>query len=113
MNYLLKTVLSNKYEFITTSDVFQGIHELKNRQEIDLVMIDVDYDPQESWNFIQHIQTSGLYQDVPVIVFVSKGSKALVESKLGFEADHFFYKPFSPMDVIKAVDALVYATVRD
>ena len=108
MNYLLHTVLSGKYNFIPVSDVFQGINELKKKEEIDLILIDVDYHNQESWDFIQHIKTSGLYQDMPVIVLITKEKKVISEQYAASRVYDFFYKPFSPLDIIRTVDEIMY-----
>lgn len=108
MNYLLQTVLSGTYNFIPVKDVFQGIHELKIRDEIDLIIIDVDYHTQENLDFIQHIKTSGLYPDQPVIVLVSKESKKVNEMEMDTGVCDFIYKPFSPLDMIRSVDELMY-----
>ena len=109
MNYLLHTVLSGRYNFVPVSDVYQGINELKRKEEIDLIIIDVDYHTQESWDFIQHIKTSGLYQDKPVIVLVSKENKKVTEKIASSKVCEFFYKPFSPLDVVKTIDDLMIA----
>lgn len=108
MNYLLHTVLSGKYNVMPVSDVFEGINELKRKEEVNLIIIDIDYNTQESWDFIQHIKTSGLYQDMPVIVLISRNKK-ITEPNSAFWAYDFFYKPFSPLDIIKTVDELMYA----
>jgi len=109
MNYLLHTVLSGRYSFIPVSDVYQGINELKIKEQIDLIIIDVDYHTQESWDFIQHIKTSGLYQDMPVIVLVSKENKKITEKTASSKVYDFFYKPFSPVDIVKTIDEIMFA----
>lgn len=109
MNYLLQTVLSSRYGFIPVADVFEGINELKRKEEIDLIIIDVDYHSQESWDFIQHIKTSGLYEDKPVIVLVSKENKKVTEKTASSKVYDFFYKPFSPLDIVKTIDELMFA----
>lgn len=109
MNYLLQTVLSSKYNFIPVGDVFQGVNELKRKQEIELVIIDVDSHPQESWDFIQHIKTSRFYEDKRVIILISGDKKRVNEKITETEGYDFFYKPFSPLDMIKTIDELMFA----
>ena len=107
MNYLLQTVISDRYDFIPASDVFQGINELKNRPEIELIIIDVDYHTPDSWNFIQHIKTSGIYQDKQIIVLINGESKRVNEKTPEAKNYNFFYKPFSPLDMIKTIDEMM------
>lgn len=109
MNYLLQTVIADRYDFIAVSDVFQGVNELKRKQEIELIIIDVDYHTPDSWNFIQHIKTSGLYQDKQIIVLINSESKKVNEKSPEAKSYNFFYKPFSPLDMIKTIDELMFA----
>lgn len=106
MNYLLQTVISERYNFIAVTDVFQGLNELKRRQEIELIIIDVDYHTPDSWNFIQHIKTSGLYQDKQIVVLKSSGNRTAIENSEGAE-DYFIDKPFNPSELIKKIDTLI------
>lgn len=110
MNYLLQTVISERYDFIPASDVFQGMNELKRKSEIELVIIDVDYHTPDSWNFIQHIKTSRLYQDKQIIVLINGESRKVNEKSPEAKNYNFFYKPFSPLDMIKTIDELMLAS---
>lgn len=106
MNYLLQTVLSTRYEFVPVSDVFAGMNELKRREEIKLIIVDVDYSAQENWDFIQHIRTSGLYQK-PVIVLASEKNKRMGEKMADDQVTDYVYKPFNPPDLVRAIDKLM------
>ncbi|HUQ96804.1 MAG TPA: response regulator [Chitinophagaceae bacterium] len=107
MNYMLQTVLSRKYKITTVADVFQGMQHLKNNESIELVVVDVDFNGEESWEFIQHIKSSWMYNR-PVIVLTSN-KQASENAKAEAGVDYFFQKPFSPIDLIKTIDALLYA----
>jgi two-component system, chemotaxis family, chemotaxis protein CheY len=106
MNYLLQTVLSGKYNFVPVQDVFAGMNELKTREEIKLIIIDIDFSAQENWEFIQHIRTSGLYQK-PVIVLASDKSESMDEKMAEVDVYDFFYKPFNPPDLVRTIDKLM------
>ncbi len=106
MNFILQTVLSRKYKFTAVADVFQGMEELKTNDSIELIVVDVDYNTEESWEFVQHIKSSWIYSR-PVIVLTS--DKSFLASEKAHETDvaYYFEKPFSPMDLIKTIDALL------
>ncbi|HVG14334.1 MAG TPA: response regulator [Chitinophagaceae bacterium] len=108
MNYLLRTVLSEQYEVIAVFDVYQGVLGLKKGKRIDLIIIDIDYQEKESFEFIEHIQTSALYT-IPIIVLISTLNE-VITGKLawGYVSDHFV-KPFSPADLLKRVNELVFS----
>lgn len=107
MNYMLQTVLSRKFAITTVSDVYQGMQQLKSNETIEVIVIDTDFHTEECWEFIQHVKSSWIYNR-PIIVLTS--DKNLVENEK-MSADsvaHFFQKPFSPIDLVKTIDALLY-----
>ena len=63
MNYLLQTVLSKKYHFVSVSDVFFAMSSLRKNKDINLVIADIDNAEQDIWELIEHINTSKLYQE--------------------------------------------------
>ena len=107
MNYMLQTVLSRKYKIAAVTDVFQGMQQLKNNEAIELVVVDVDYNTDESWEFIQHIKSSWLYNR-PVVVLTSDKTQSAARKVAEHNVDYLFQKPFSPVDLIKTIDALLY-----
>lgn len=108
MNFLLQTVLSAKYEFIPVTDVFSGMEELKKDGDIELVLIDVDYATQENWDFIQHISSSVIYQK-PVIVLASERNRRIDKKVAEEKIYEFVMKPFSPLDLVRSIDRIMYA----
>lgn len=108
MNYLLQTVLSKRYNLIPVKDVFQGMKQLTDKDDIGLVIIDIDYNTDESRDFIQHIKTSGLYNDRPLII-LSSDADLENDPGIGLKGYKFFNKPFSPLDILKCVDEIIYA----
>ena len=106
MNYLMQTVLSRAYRSITTDDVFQGMYLLKHNQDIDLLIIDIDYQTKESLDCILHINTSKLYKK-PIIVLSNgqnqKANDTVLESNV---YDHFI-KPFNPVELLKSINELL------
>lgn len=106
MNFLLQTVLSKRYKFTAVSDVYQGMTELK-QAEVEAIIVDLDFHTQENLDFIQHIKTSSLYQDTAVIVLTSHNND--YKDKIDMtQVATTFYKPFSPPDMLKSIDDLLY-----
>ena len=104
---MLQTVLSRKYKIAAVADVFQGMQQLKNNEAIELVVVDVDFNAEESWAFIQHIKSSWLYNR-PVVVLTSDKTQSAAKKVTEHNVDYLFQKPFSPVDLIKTIDALLY-----
>lgn len=108
MNYLLQTIFEKHYRFLPATDVFEGMHQLKANKQIDALIVDVDFQPQQSWELIQHIKSSKLYR-VPVIVLATENNDTVKQKSYEFELDEIFFKPFNPVDLIAAIKNLMTA----
>jgi CheY-like chemotaxis protein len=102
MNYLLQTIFEKEYRFIPVSDVYQGMHYLRSEKQIVALIVDVDFQPQQSWEFIEHIKTSKLFQ-MPVIILATDNTESVRQQFYEFRADEIFFKPFDPMDITRVV----------
>jgi CheY-like chemotaxis protein len=109
MNYLLKTILEKEYQFVPANDVFQGMHYLRNNKEIDVLIVDLDYQPQQGWELIEHIKSSRLYH-MPVIVLATDNTELLRQKCYELEVDEIFFKPFNPEDLIAATKSTISVT---
>jgi CheY-like chemotaxis protein len=112
MNYLLQTLLSKEYQFLAASNVFHGVHYLKTNRKIKALIIDLDFQPQQSWDLIEHIKTSSLH-NVPVIVLVTENNETLRQKCYEYAVDEIFFKPFNPVDLIAAIRSTVEVTVAN
>jgi len=109
MSYLLQTVIGNIHKLVITEDVFQGMHQLKHKQNINLIIIDIDHQTKESIDFIQHINSSKLYNK-PVIVLSNVQNKKSNEAVIETIVFKYFIKPFSPIELIHSIDKLVMSS---
>ncbi len=110
MNYLLQTIFEKEYRFIPSTDVFQATHLLRQYKQVDALIVDVDFQPQQSWELIQHIKSSKLYK-IPVIVLATENTEMVKQKSYEFELDEIFFKPFNPVDLIAAIKNLVTASM--
>lgn len=110
MNYLLQTCLEKQYQFVPVNDVFQVVHRLKADKKICSLIVDVDFQPQQSWELIEHIRSSRLYQ-IPILILATENSELLRQKCYEYEIDEIFFKPFNPVDLIAAVTNTVSDTV--
>jgi CheY-like chemotaxis protein len=111
MNYLLQTILEKEYRFVPASDVFQAMHQLRNNKGICALMVDLDFQPQQGWELIEHIKSSKLY-NIPVVVLTTENSDTLKQKCYEFEVDEIFFKPFNPLDLIAAIKSTTTVTVE-
>ncbi|MBE7171066.1 MAG: hypothetical protein INR73_10780 [Williamsia sp.] len=105
MNYLLETVLSDAYDLITVENVFHGMHLLKENKNIDLIIVDIDFQTKEAIDLILHIHSSRLYKQ-PIFALFSTSNYKAHEGVLKRCVYEHFKKPFNPIDLVKAIDKI-------
>jgi len=114
MNFLVQTVLSPTYNVLTVPDVYAGMHELKRKDTISLIIIDADYQTNESLDFIHHVKTSSLYQDTAVFVLASSHNwKERLADDHFIKVDECFYKPFSPQKMLQRINEVIYGKAEN
>ncbi len=114
MNFLVQTVLSPSYNVLAVSDVYAGMHELKRKDTISLIIIDADYQTNESLDFIHHVKTSSLYQETAVFVLASSQNwKDRLTDDHFIRVDECFYKPFSPQNLLQRINEVIYGTAEN
>jgi CheY-like chemotaxis protein len=112
MNYLLQTILEKEYRFVPAFDVYQAVRQLKTNRDICALIIDLDHQPQQSWELIEHIKSSILYR-VPVIVLTTENDEILRQKCYMFEVDEIFFKPFNPLDLIAAINSMMTVSIMN
>ena len=73
-------------------------------------MVDLDFQPQQSWSLVEHIKSSKLYK-IPVIVLTTANNETLRHKCYEFEVDEIFFKPFNPEDLIAAIKSMMTVAI--
>jgi DNA-binding response OmpR family regulator len=105
MHYLFQTIFKEEYQLIPVAEVFTGMRQLRTNKNIEFIIIDVDYETEQSWEMIHHIKTSKLY-DIPVIILTTSNNDIIKNKCYELGIDEVFFKPFNPVDVLAAVKSL-------
>ena len=106
MSYLLQTIFKKQFELVPVTDVLEAMYHLKNDNNIELLIVDVDSDPKRSWELIQHIKTSRIF-NVPVVVLATSNSEVIEKNCYEYNIEETFFKPFNPVELINAVKAML------
>jgi DNA-binding response OmpR family regulator len=108
INFLLQTAFEKNFTFITASNAYEAMRQLRSKV-VHLVIVDIDFFPNECRGFIQHIKSSSLFK-IPVFVLSSKKAQHEVNLHDLF-IDELLIKPFNPLELLHfAKDAL---TIKD
>jgi DNA-binding NtrC family response regulator len=102
INYLIKTVLSSKYQIILSNNVFEAGLKMRTTKSINLAIVDIDHRTTESVEFISHLSTSSIYRLPLIILHTDKN--VLLESCPEIRCFKSFQKPFNPIHLFETVN---------
>ena len=105
-NYILKTVLSDKYNVFLAADPVSGLRMIKEQLSLSLILIDTDLFEQDAIDFILHVKSSLIY-DKPIIVLTSSDLNLLLSRLSRIKLDEIFLKPFNPVLLLQYIDKLL------
>jgi CheY-like chemotaxis protein len=111
MRFLLQTVLGQRYNVITASDATSALYWLSKKNLPDAIIADPVMSDMQNWELIEHLKTSGLYGNIPIIV-LSSLNKSETENKcklLG--VNDYFQQPFNPEALELAIDKILRNTL--
>lgn len=112
MHYLLKTIFQNEDGYVPVTDAYHAMYQLRTNKNISVMIVDVDYETEQSWEMIQHIKTSKLHQ-IPIIILTTVNDDSIKNKCYEFGIDDVFFKPFNPIDLVAAVKSLHTASVMN
>jgi two-component system copper resistance phosphate regulon response regulator CusR len=90
---------------------FDGVDALTSlvRSTPDLIILDIALPRLDGWHVLDALRRRGVATEVPVIVITAHGQGSAADRALTGGADRFFEKPFSPSDLLAAVQELLPA----
>jgi CheY-like chemotaxis protein len=103
MNFVLQTIFDKGYDFVPVADAFQALHHLRSNKRFKILLVDVDFQSQQSWELIEHVRSSTVFTEVLIMILTTENSEAIRQKCYELQIDEIFFKPFNPVDVIAAV----------
>jgi two-component system, chemotaxis family, chemotaxis protein CheY len=110
IRFLLQTVLSKQYDVITIPDGCSAMYWLSKRKLPDLFIIDPQLPDMENWELIQHLSSSGIFGDIPIIAL---SSLSLIETQVKcreYKVASYFLKPFNPVNLLSDINKVLSVT---
>ena len=96
MRQLLKTVLGLSFRTKACTNCYEAAQWLEAKT-VDLIVLAVPHEQHDHFGFLQHLASSSLLSDLPVLVMSENGSPAFREQCLDAGVVAFFHKPFDPL----------------
>jgi len=87
---------------VQASNGFEALRMLP-REQIDLVLTDINMPDINGLELLSFIRSNPIYQDLPVVVISTEGSRKDIEKGLALGANEYLVKPFHPDQLLKIV----------
>lgn len=100
-------LVKSNYEVVEASDGEEALDVFFEKNDIDLVILDVMMPKMDGWQVCREIRS---YSKVPIIMLTAKSDER--DELLGFElgVDEYISKPFSPKILVARVEAILRRT---
>jgi len=113
LQYLVATVLKTKYPVSSVQNSRHAMQLFSSGYEADLIIIDIPNKNTENFELLDHIVTSSVFKDVPIIVLSANRDEELKNSCLQIGAADFLTKPFDPVYLFEKVNQLLSENIPD
>jgi two-component system, chemotaxis family, chemotaxis protein CheY len=107
IRFLLQTVLGQKHQVVTASDGCSALYWLSKRNLPDVIVIDPQLPDMQDWELLEHLQSSGLYGHIPIIVLSSLDIRETQQKCKELGITKSFQQPFNPVELESAIEELL------
>jgi two-component system chemotaxis response regulator CheY len=107
LRWLLERILKDKYKVSIANDSLSAIAWLSGGNLPSLILCDQDLPEIDGLIFLENLNKSGAYSEIPVIMFSSNPDEATREKSLQAGASAFLKKPFDPLKLIEVINKVL------
>lgn len=104
---LLNFLLQDYYEVVTIENGYKAMLWLDKGNIPDAILTDMDMPRINGFDLLKHLQKSGYYRDIPVLVLSGHSNEKFEEQCRASGASGFISKPFNPPDLLKNLNELI------
>lgn len=105
LGFVLKTVLNESFDTLVVSNPFDAMDAI-SQHEIACIVLGIDKRNGESHSFLQHLKSSSLLKNIPLVALTDMDAKVFKEIYGENDPLCIFPKPFDPLKVKETVTGL-------
>lgn len=110
---LLNFLLQDYFEVVSIENGYKAMMWLDKGNIPDLIITDMDMPQINGFNLLKHLQKSGYYRDIPVLVLSGHSNPDLEEQCRLSGAAGFISKPFNPPDLLNRLKILLDSEITN
>lgn len=107
LRWLLDRILKDKYKVSITKDSLSAIAWLSGGNLPSLILCDLDLPEIDGLIFMENLNKSGAFSEIPIIMFSSNHEEAVRDKALKAGASAFLKKPFDPLKLIEVINKVL------
>lgn len=107
IRFLIQTIFSRHYKVVAAADGVSAMDYLRHNNKPDLIIASPELEDLGDWELIRHLSLSPMYNNIPLIVISSRPEAELRANLMKYNALDSFSKPFDPLKLIAAADAIL------
>ncbi len=111
IRFLLQTIFRKNYKVTTVPDGYSAMYFLQHSDIPDLIIADAELPDMKKWEFIEHLNTSSLYGNIPVMVFSTLGEEETKINCMRLGVMAYFMKPFNPVHLMETADKVLQTRI--
>lgn len=109
ISFVLKTTLEKKYTVTSVENSFLAMQTLLSDKHFDLLILSMDDKESENYEFLQHVSTSSMLNNIPVVLLSNSTDDSFKLSCEEMGVVKFMEKPFDPVVLQEVVHNLTSA----
>ena len=87
----------------------EALDKLSQEEGINLVLLDINMPVMNGLQFLQHIKTESIHQNLPIIIVSTEGKEEDTIRGLAMGAKAYIKKPFQPAELHAMIDKVFTA----
>lgn len=107
LRWLLDRILKDKFKVSMAKDSLSAIAWLSGGNLPSLILCDLDLPEIDGLIFLENLNKSGAYSEIPVVMFSSSPDESIRDQSLKAGASAFLKKPFDPLKLIEVINKVL------
>ena len=106
ISFLIKTLLEKDFDTCHVNDGYFAVKAFASNKLFDLVIISIDSLDDDNFQLLQHIKSSSLLSDIPLLVLAGAHNKELEKACRKTGIADYIEKPFDPIIFLEKIRQL-------
>ena len=105
---LITFILKNEgFKVITAEDGLDGLEKLYSKEQVDLIVSDINMPHMDGFTFIKNVREQPDYKNIPIIILSTEKGDEDIQKGMKLGADLYMVKPTQPDKIVRNIKMLL------